>query len=88
MKLQAENPKNNIVKVRRLTEGVMRAIEKAGQKDGMRTDELLIGLTLGIMTSFEAVSTKNRKEMVEELCCFLHDASESLETWKKEDNNN
>lgn len=88
LKLQAENPKNNIVKVRRLTEGVAWAIEKAGQKGGIRTDELLIGLSLGIVTSFQAISPKNRKKMVEELCCFLHDASESLETGKKEDNNN
>lgn len=88
LKLQAENPKNNIVKVRRLTEGVMRAIEKAGQKDGMRTDELLAGLTLGIVTSFEAVSPKNRKNMVEKLCYFLHDASELPETGKKENTNN
>lgn len=88
LKCQAENPKNNIVKVRRLTEGVARAIENVSKKDGMRADELLIGLTLGIVTSFEAVSPKNRKRMVEELCCLLHDASESLETGKKEDNNN
>lgn len=84
LKLQAENPKNNIVKVRRLTEGVAWAIEKAGQKGGIRTDELLIGLSLGIVTSFKAVLPKNWKEMVEKLCCFLHDASESLETEKKE----
>lgn len=89
LKLQAENPKNNIVKVRKLTNGVAQAIENVSKKDGIRTDELLIGLTLGIVTSFESVSpTKNRKKMVEELCCFLHDASESLETGKKEDNNN
>lgn len=88
LKLQAENPKNNIVKVRKLTNGVAQAIENVSKKDGIRTDELLIGLTLGIVTSFESVSPKNRKKMVEELCCFLHDASESLETGKKEDNNN
>lgn len=88
MKCQAENPKNNIVKVRRLTEGVARAIENVSKKDGMRADELLIGLTLGIVTSFEAVSPKNRKRMVEELCCFLHDTSELLETGKKENTNN
>lgn len=62
LKLQAENPKNNIVKVRRLTEGVAWAIEKAGQKGGIRTDELLIGLSLGIVTSFEAVSPKKQEE--------------------------
>lgn len=83
LKLQTANPKNNIVKVRRLTEGVAWAIEKAGQKGGIRTDELLIGLSLGIVTSFEAVSPKNRKKMVEELCAFLHDASELLETGKR-----
>lgn len=83
MKHQAENPKNNIVKVRRLTDGVARAIEKAGQEGGIRTDELLIGLSLGIVDSFEAVSPKNRKKMVEELCCFLHDASESMEPEKE-----
>ena len=88
LKLQAENPKNNIVKVRKLTNGVAQAIENVSKKDGIRTDELLIGLTLGIVTSFESVSPKNRKKMVEEPCCFLHDASESLETGKKEDNNN
>ena len=88
LKFQAENPKNNIVKVRRLTEGVMQAIEKAGQKDGMRTDELLAGLSLGIVTSFDVASPKNRKNMVEKLCCFLHDASELLETGKKENTNN
>ena len=88
LRLQAENPKNNIVKVRKLTNGVAQAIENVSKKDGIRTDELLIGLTLGIVTSFESVSPKNRKKMVEELCCFLHDASESLETGKKEDNNN
>lgn len=88
LNLLEENPKNNIVKMRRLTEGVMWAIEKAGQKDGMRTDELLAGLTLGIVTSFEAVSPKNRKNMVEKLCCFLHEASELLETGKKENTNN
>lgn len=84
LKLQAENPKNNIVKVRKLTNGVAQAIENVSKKDGIRTDELLIGLTLGIVTSFESVSPKNRKKMVEELCCFLHDASESLEPEKKE----
>lgn len=88
LKLQAENPKNNIVKVRKLTNGVAQATENVSKKDGIRTDELLIGLTLGVVTSLESVSPKNRKKMVEELCCFLHDASELLETGKKEDNNN
>lgn len=88
LKLQTKNPQSNIAKVRKMTEGVTQIIGKACQRGGIRTDELLMGLTLGIVTSFEAISPKNRKEMVEELCCFLHDASESLETGKKEDNNN
>lgn len=88
LKLQTVNPKSNIAKVRRLTEDVAQAVENASKKGGIRTNELLIGLSLGIVTSFEAVSPKNRKNMVEELCTFLHDASESLETGKKEDNNN
>lgn len=88
LKLQTKNPQSNIAKVRTLTEGVAQTIEKAGQKGGIRTDELLIGLSLGIVASFEAVSPKNRKKMVEELCCFLHDASESLEPEKKENTDN
>lgn len=88
LKLQTRNPQSNIAKVRKLTEGVAQAIGNVCKKDGIRTDELLLGLSIGILTSFEAVSPKNRKKMVEELCCFLHDASESLETGRKEDNNN
>lgn len=88
LKLQTVNPKNNIAKVRKLTEDVAQAVENASKKGGIRTDELLLGLSLGVVTCFEVVSPKNRKKMVEELCCFLHDASESLETGKKVDNNN
>ncbi len=88
LKLQTRNPQSNIAKVRKLTEGVARAIENVSKKDGIRTDELLCGLSIGIVACFEVISPKNRKKMVEELCCFLHDASESLETGKKEDNNN
>lgn len=84
LKLQAENPKNNIVKVRRLTEGVAQAIEKACQTGGIHTDELLAGPSLGIVASFDVVSPKNRKKMTEELCRLLHDVSESLEPEKKE----
>lgn len=84
LKLQTKNPQSNIAKVRKMTEGVARAIEKAVQEGGIRTDELLIGLSLGVVVSFEVISPKNRKKMVEELCCFLHDASESLEPEKKE----
>ena len=88
MKLQAENPKSNIVKVRMLTEGVAQAIEKACQTGGIHTDELLIGLSLGIAASFDVVSPKNRKNMVERLCRLLLDISESLEPEKKENTDN
>lgn len=88
LKLQTANPKNNIAKVRKLTEDVAQAVENASKKGGIRTGELLLGLSLGVVTCFEVVSPKNRKKMVEELCAFLRDASESLETGKKEDNNN
>ena len=88
LKLQAENPKSNIVKVRMLTEGVAQAIEKACQTGGIHTDELLIGLSLGIAASFDVVSPKNRKNMVERLCRLLLDISESLEPEKKENTDN
>ena len=88
LKLQTKAPQSNIAKVRKLTEGVAQTIENVSKKDGIRTDELLLGLSIGVVASFEVLSPKNRKKMVEELCCFLHDASESLETGKKEDNNN
>lgn len=88
LKLQTKKPQKDIAKVKMLTEGVAQAIEKACQPGGIRTDELLLGLSIGIVASFEVISDKNRKKMVEELCCFLHDASESLETGKKEDTNN
>lgn len=88
LKLQTEAPQSNIAKVRKLTEGVAQTIENVSKKDGIRTDELLLGLSIGVVASFEVLSPKNRKKMVEKLCCFLHDASESLETGKKEDNNN
>lgn len=42
----------------------------------------------GSMDIFEVLSPKNRKKMVEELCCFLHDASESMEPEKKENTDN
>lgn len=88
LKLQTKAPQSNIAKVRKLTEGVAQTIENVSKKDGIRTDELLLGLSIGVVASFEVLSPKNRKKMVEELCCFLHDASESMETGKKEDNNN
>lgn len=88
LKLQTKAPQSNIAKVRKLTEDVAQAVENASKKGGIRTDELLLGLSLGVVTCFEVVSPKNRKKMTEELCAFLHDASESLETGKKEDNNN
>ena len=88
LKLQAKNPKKDIVKVRRLTEGVARAIEKACQTGGIHTDELLAGLSLNIVISFDVVSPKNRKNMVEGLCRLLHDISESLEPEKKENTDN
>ena len=88
LKLQTRNPKSNIAKVRKLVEGVAQAVENVSKKDGIRTDELLLGLSIGVVASFEAISAKNRKKMVEELCRLLHDISESLEPVKKEDNNN
>ena len=88
LKLQAENPKSNIVKVKMLSEGVAQAIEKACQTGGIHTDELLIGLSLGIAASFDVVSPKNRKNMVERLCRLLLDISESLEPEKKENTDN
>lgn len=84
LKLQTKAPQSNIAKVRKLTEGVAQAVENVIKKDGIRTDELLLGLSIGVVVSFEVISPKNRKKMVEELCCFLHDASESLEPEKKE----
>lgn len=50
-----------------LTEGVAQAIEKARQTGGIHTDELLTGLSLGIVASFDVVPPKNRKNMVEEV---------------------
>lgn len=84
LKLQTKNPKKDIEKVKMLTEGVAQAIEKACQTGGIHTDELLAGLSLGIVASFDVVSPKNRKKMTEELCRLLHDVSESLESEKKE----
>lgn len=83
-KLQTKNPKKDIAKVKMLTEGVAQAIEKACQTGGIHTDELLAGLSLGIVASFDVVSPKNRKNMVEELCGLLHDVSELLEPENKE----
>ena len=88
LKLQTKNPKKGIAKVKMLTEDVTQAIKKACQTDGIYANELLIGLSLGIVASFDVVSPKNRKNMVEELCRLLYDISESLEPVKKEDNNN
>lgn len=88
LKLQTKAPQRNIAKLRKLTEGVAQTIENVSKNDGIYTDELLLGLSIGVVSSFEVLSPKNRKKMVEELCCFLHDASESMETGKKEDNNN
>lgn len=88
LKLQTANPEKNIVKVRRLTEGVAQIISNACQKGGIRSDELLIGLSLGIVTSFEAISPKNRKEIVKEFCGSLHNVSEALEPGENEDTNN
>lgn len=88
LKLQTENPKRDMAKVKMLTEGAAQTIENACQTGGIHTDELLTGLSLGIAASFNVVSPKNRKNMVEGLCRLLHDISESLEPVKKEDNNN
>lgn len=88
LKLQTENPKRDMAKVKMLTEGVTQTIENACQTGGIHTDELLMGLSLGIAASFNVVSPKNRKNMVEGLCRLLHGISESLEPVKKEDNNN
>ena len=88
LKLQTESPKRDMAKVKMLTEGVAQTIENACQTGGIHTDELLTGLSLGIAASFNVVSPKNRKNMVEGLCRLLHDISESLEPVKKEDNNN
>lgn len=71
-----------------LTEGVAQAVEKACQTGVIHTDELLAGLSIGIVASFEVISDKNRKKMVEELCCFLHASSEALTPEKKENTNN
>lgn len=38
LKLQTENPKKDIAKVRKLTEDVTQAIEKACQKSGIYTN--------------------------------------------------
>lgn len=88
LKLQTKNPKKDIAKVRKLTEDVAQAIENASKKGGIHTDELLAGLSLGIVASFDVVSPKNRKNMVEGLCRLLHDVSESLEIGKKENTDN
>lgn len=88
LKLQTKNPKKDIAKVRKLTEDVAQAIENASKKGGIRTDELLLGLSIGIVASFEVISDKNRKKMVGELCCFLHASSEALEPEKKENTDN
>ena len=78
LKLQTKVPQSNIAKVRKLTEGVVQAVENASEKDGMRTDELLLGLSIGIVACFEVISCKDRKKMVEEMCAFLHEVSESI----------
>lgn len=88
LKLQTANPQKNIAKLRKLAEDVAQAVENASKKGCIRTDELLLGLSIGIVACFEVVSPKDREKMVGVLCCFLHAASESLETGKKEDNNN
>lgn len=88
LKLQTKNPQKDIAKVKMLTEGVAQAIEKACQTGGIHTDELLAGLSLGIVASFDVVSPNNRKNMVEELCGLLHNVSELLEPEKKENTDN
>ena len=69
-------------------EGVAQAIEKACLTGGIHTDELLAGLSLGIVASFNVVSPKNRKNMVEELCGLPHNISELLDPEKKENTDN
>lgn len=88
LKLQTKNPKKDIAKVRKLTEDVAQAIENASKNGGIRTDELLLGLSIGIVSSFEVISPKDRKKMVEELCRLLHSSNESLELKKKENTDN
>jgi hypothetical protein len=88
LKLQTKNPKKDIAKVKMLSEDVAQAIEKACQTGGIYTDELLAGLSLGIVASFEVVSPNDRKKMVEELCRLLHDVSKLLEPEKKENTDN
>lgn len=87
-KLQAVNPKKDITKVKKLTEDIAQAVENASNKGRIYADELLLGLSIGIVASFEVVFPKDRKKMVEVLCCFLRDVSKSMETGNKEDNNN
>ena len=87
-KLQAVNPKINITKVRKLAEDVAQAVENASKKGSICADELLLGLSIGIVASFEVVFPKDRKKMVEVLCRFLRNVSKSMETGNKEDNNN
>lgn len=81
-------PKINITKVRKLAEDVAQAVENASKKGSICADELLLGLSIGIVASFEVVFPKDRKKMVEVLCCFLRNVSKSMETGNKEDNNN
>lgn len=88
LKLQTKNPKKDIAKVKMLTQDVTLAIKKACQTDGIYANELLMGLSLGIVTSFDVVSPKNRKKMVEKLCKLLPDVSELLEYEKKENTDN
>lgn len=88
LKIQTKNPKKDIAKVKMLTEGVSQAIENASKKGGIRTDELLLGLSIGIMVCFEVISPKYRKKMVEELCRLLHASNELLEIGKKENTDN
>ena len=87
-KLQAISPKKDITKVKKLTEGTAQAIENASNKGSICADELLLGLSIGIVASFEVIFPKGRKKMIEVLCCFLHDVSKSMKTGNKEDNNN
>lgn len=87
-KLQAVNPKKDITKVKKLTEGTAQAIENASKNASICADELLLGLSIGIVASFEVVFPKNRKRMLEMLCHFLRNVSKSMETGNKEDNNN
>ena len=87
-KLQAVNPKKDITKVKKLTENTARTIENASKKGSIYADELLLGLSIGIVASFEVIFPKNRKKMLEVLCRFLRGVSKSMEPKNKEDNNN